>query len=113
MYGSPRGIATGVAAGSWDLGTAVSDSTLRRIGERGRPSQPLSRRFKISYNPQNPPFFFIVRISALTFASLVATTSLPKFPGLRRSQQRSMIDESTQAAKVAPDILRRIIKEFN
>ena len=51
--GSPRDVATGVAAGSWDLGTIAAGLTLRRIGGGGSPSQPLSRSCKISYNPQN------------------------------------------------------------
>ena len=51
--GSPRDVAMGVAAGSWDLGTAAASLVLRRIGGGGSPSQPLSRSCKISYNLQN------------------------------------------------------------
>ena len=51
--GSPRDFATGVAAGSWDLGTVAAGLVLRRIGGGGSPSQPLSRSCKISYNLQN------------------------------------------------------------
>ena len=51
--GSPRDVATGVAAGSWDLGTAAAGLTLRRIGGGGSPSQPRPRSRKTSYDPQN------------------------------------------------------------
>ena len=40
--GSPRDVATGVAAGSWGLVTAAWAVELRRIGGGGRPSQPFS-----------------------------------------------------------------------
>ena len=49
--GSPRDVATGVAAGSWGLGTVILDSALRRIGGGGRPSQPFSRSLKTSCSP--------------------------------------------------------------
>ena len=57
MSGSPRDVATGVAAGSRDLETVALGFALRRIGGAGWPSQQLSRSFKISYNPQNSYFF--------------------------------------------------------
>ena len=49
--GSPRDVATGVAAGSRDLRTVVSGFALRRVGGGGSPSQPLSRSRKTSYSP--------------------------------------------------------------
>lgn len=49
--GSPSDVATGVAAGSWDLGATVSGFPLRRVGGEGSPSQPLFSRSKISCDP--------------------------------------------------------------
>ena len=46
--GRPRGVATGVTAGSWDLGTVISGFALRRVGGGGRPSQLLSRSRRTS-----------------------------------------------------------------
>jgi len=49
--GSPRDVATGVAAGSWGLGAVVLGFALQRIGGGGRPSQPFSRSLKTSCSP--------------------------------------------------------------
>ena len=49
--GRPRGVTTGVTAGSWDLGTVISGFALWRTGGGGRPSQPLSRSRRTSCNP--------------------------------------------------------------
>ena len=51
MPGSPSDVTTGVAAGSWDLGTVTLGFVLRRIGGGGSPSQPLSRSRRTSCNP--------------------------------------------------------------
>ena len=41
-FGSPRDVATGVAAGSCDIEMAFSGFTAPRVGGGGRPFQPLS-----------------------------------------------------------------------